>query len=286
MAKGERGGKHRGGTGGVVQKGGTAQPVNTDLSTNTRNVYELSDFLKRNYGITVDENALSQMDFKTLWSQAEGIEEAYRAFPELKPLLNSDLGADVLGFGTRGNPVNTIRILGERTQSNVYATMSSNGFLNIGNAIRKSPDLMRLLNSYENTVQMGFHPAGTNASHISSHELGHLMVNLVKNAEGGGYIGHYWGSDTANSIVKNAWNSPEMKAIRKQFRTDRGREMSIGEGRRLISSYATENNHETVAEAVAQYSAVGSNSPVFTRAIVKELKARMIQATQTNSRIH
>ena len=269
MPKNNRGGKR-----GAVQGGGsTGNPSQSaDLSTNAQSVHDLAEFLHRNYGARMDESKLSKMDYKTLWTQVEGIEEVYKAFPELKPLMKSDNAS-----------VNRIRISGEQSASNTYASMNMTGNLNIGNAIRKHRDIASLMKGYENDVSGGFHPKGTNASHISSHEVGHMMVMLVKNAEGGGFTGKYWGSDTAKSIVHNAWNSPEMKQIRKQYKAKHGRQLSIKEAQRHISGYGATNHHETVAEAVAQFSAIGNNSPTFTRAIVNELRTRMISATSTNN---
>lgn len=269
MAKGERGGKRKS----SMTSGRPRIPTqNADLSTSAQSVHDLAEFLHRNYGGRLDESTLSKMDYKTLWTQVEGIEEVYKAFPELKPLMKSDRAS-----------VNRIRVSGNNSGQNTYASMNMTGNLNIGNAIRKHKDIASLMKSYENDVSVGFHPKGTNASHISSHEVGHMMVMLVKNAEGGAYTGKYWGSDTAKSIVHNAWNSPEMKQVRKQYKANHGRQLTIKEAQGHISRYGAQNHHETVAEAVAQFSAIGNNSPTFTRAIVNELRTRMISATSTNN---
>lgn len=280
MAKGERGGKHRGGI------GGRPQPVsNEDLSTNTKNLRELADFFARNYGGSMDEQSLSGTDFKVLWSQIEGIEETYRAFPELRPLLRSDRGMDLINNGNRTQPTHWIEIMAGGNDGKAYATMNGFGQLRIGPALQRHKDLVSLMGAYERDVASYYHPQGTNASHLSSHELGHLMVDLVKSAEGGGIWGNHWGLDTAESIVNNAWNSRGMKTARKQFKTDRGTELTIDAARHFISRYSDRNYHETVAEAVAEYSALGNNAQPFTRAIVKELKTRMRRATKTNNQI-
>ena len=77
---------------------------NADLSTSAQSVHDPAEFLHRNYGGRLDESTLSKMDCKTLWTQAEGIEEVYKAFPELKSLMKSDRAS-----------VNRIRVSGKNS---------------------------------------------------------------------------------------------------------------------------------------------------------------------------
>lgn len=97
-------------------------------------------------------------------------------------------------------------------------------------------DWGKLKSKYSYDVLLGFHPAGTDASSIVTHEFGHAVD---------GYIGRALGKETYSEtiikqVLKDAGVGPDKVAIE-------------------ISKYATKNERECFAELFAEY--IGSENP-------------------------
>ena len=106
------------------------------------------------------------------------------------------------------------------------------------------------MQSYENSVTQGFHPFGTTAESIVTHEIGHAIDGLLAR-EGilGGITSsgeyRYASSSLKSTIMKRVmplWDSKNSFAV----------EVSV-------SKYATANNREWFAECFAEY--ITSASP-------------------------
>lgn len=130
---------------------------------------------------------------------------------------------------------------------------------------RKFTNLNTIQKSYENCVQNGFHPPlgkRTPLEAVTAHELGHAIADKINEAR---RRVNPRGIDANSQIVIDAFKSTHKNVTSK----------ALFAARRGISKYATENYHETIAEAVADVYCNGNKAKKFSRDIVKELKATM-----------
>ena len=132
---------------------------------------------------------------------------------------------------------------------------------------------------YAEDVAAGFHPAGTNLYSTMSHEMGHIMEGALYELKfqrgdygpvGSGISYHeinraISARAEAKDVIHKAYYS-----IPKAQRTGTPTEM-----RREISGYAMKNHSETIAEAIADYSANGNNAKPLSVAIWQEMKKRL-----------
>ena len=115
---------------------------------------------------------------------------------------------------------------------------------------------------YDQAVKDGFHPSRGNKSGIeavSLHELGHALNDHVAAKMGLTDIMRM--ETAADRIVNSARRSAGRVAGRR----------GINQFRESISGYATTNNKEAIAEAVADYYCNGRNASTASKAIMAEL---------------
>ena len=126
-------------------------------------------------------------------------------------------------------------------------------------------------------------PAGTSLKHVATHETAHQLVRTVCDRaveqESGGKVtrsNKKLHESYSEYIVSTAYNSmPRSERVRGGIGTSKGRAAS----RKQISRYAYSGGYnETVAEAMADYRANGSNAKPLSRAIYRTLKTEATPA--------
>ncbi len=98
---------------------------------------------------------------------------------------------------------------------------------------------------------------------IISHEMGHGLESALAQRNGTSLERH----NEATRIVSKA-----AKVVKS---SSQGKDMKINDMVSQISSYATKNRSETLAEAVADYRANGARAKPLSRAIWAELKREL-----------
>ena len=214
---------------------------------NANTIGELSDFMKSEFDIDVD----GRMDFYKLdatKTYLTEITDMINEFPELGTYIQS-VGKSVDG---------------------AYAGMDDDGNLALKMSVMR--DLERANKRYADDVKKKYHPEGTNATQIISHELGHALENILlgKRYTPGtsDYDKAYANSEMAKEILGKAMDrvSPGWR----RFKFNRpAREAMLG-----ISLYATSDASEAMAEAVADYRANGERAKPLSVEIWRELKNR------------
>ena len=154
---------------------------------------------------------------------------------------------------------------GGEHRSNAYASAKLyGGDINVNPAMFKS--LASVSAQYQQDVRYGFHPSGTNWTHIISHELGHKLVAALDKTTNSPILS--WNNNTtATSIVREAVKNLKRSGQYGNTKTD--------QFVRQVSQYAMKNRHETVAESVADYMANGNSAKPLSIAVVTELKQRL-----------
>lgn len=223
------------------EKNGVVRPEFTQVGIGRcKTVKEINDMLNSN-GLFADygkkEADLTGCDLESAKSIASSYEQIFKRYPALKGRF-SPPNAQPVGMG-----------------KNTYAwCYSSDGRVEVNPDRYK--DWVSLVRQYEKDVISGWHPYGTTAESIITHELGHAIDALLAR-EGvlGGVTksGEYRlaSSSLKTTIMKraakvdsnvadyfNIWGSKE------------GMSYAVND---LVSRYATKNNEEWFAECFAEY---------------------------------
>lgn len=139
----------------------------------------------------------------------------------------------------------------------------------------------KMAKSYENDVNGGWHPKGTDWRSIIAHETGHAIEDRIGNAyldqlyvEKRGNVSfdmHFkyaFGAKGTHDIVNRAVKNVKKSGVY-------GKNVSSYQIKYKLSEYATKNQSETFAEAIADYSKNGSRSNPLTLEIIKLTKEKL-----------
>lgn len=218
-------------------KNGVTIPQFTQVGIGSaKSVKEVNDILNR-AGVFTTECDLTGCDLDSAKSVAAAYEQVFSRFPNLKGKFR----------GVDAHPVGM--------EDNVYAWC----YLRNGGKVQVNPKMynnwMSVVMGYENDVLSGWHPEGTTAESIVTHEIGHAIDGLLAQ-EGilGGYTKsgefRYASSSLKNTIMKRAAKlDPE---IANELEIDKW----LNDNATVyhyVSKYATKNNKEWFAECFAEY---------------------------------
>ena len=181
---------------------------------------------------------LTGCDLDSAKSIAASYDQIFEKFPQLKGRLDAP-DAHPRGMG-----------------DNTYAWC----YIRNGGKVQVNPNRYnnwaKISKSYESDVVSGWHPFGTTAESIVTHELGHAIDGLLAR-EGikGGITAsgeyRYASSSMRSTIMKRAAKIDEDIAFHYDvFGSKRGMEKSVG---LFVSDYATKNPQEWFAECFAEY---------------------------------
>lgn len=216
---------------------------------------------KQVFGQTIkSEVDLTGCDLDSAKSIAASYEQVFEKFPNLRGHFDAP-NAQPVGM-----------------KSDTYAWC----FIRNGGKVQVNPKVYSnwsgVVNSYAKDVHSGFHPRGTTAESIVTHEIGHAIDGLLARlgvkggvAADGSY--RYPSSTMRNTIMKRvAKNNPESMVAYYMDRTmwdaKEGMTYAVSEG---VSRYATKDNQEWFAECFAEYITSASPRPVA-REFGKELE--------------
>ena len=139
-------------------------------------------------------------------------------------------------------------------------------------------DYEKLDKSYKNDVASNFHPKGTDWRSIIAHETGHAIEDKiadafmqtpeVRNMSFDKAFKYKFLRQGTHDIVNKAVANVKKSGVH-------GKKVSSDYIRRNLSTYATKNQSETFAEAIADYSKNGSKSNPLTLEIIKLTKERL-----------
>lgn len=197
---------------------------------------------------------LTGCDIDSAKSIASAYQQVFDKFPNLKGRINAP-DAKPVGMN-----------------KNTYAWC----YTRAGGKVQVNPDVynnwQKVVGSYNRDVLNGFHPKGTTAESIVTHEIGHAVDGLLARerilggiAADGSY--RYASSSLRNTIMRRAAKlSPDL-ADDMEF--DRFHKSSLAV-KRHVSGYATRNNREWFAECFAEY--ITSANP---RVVAREFGAEL-----------
>lgn len=205
---------------------------------------ELADYLRLRYGIDVHPD-FDQYDHETAKAYVQEISDLYDEFPSLRGVMT---------------------LFGRNVPGAAYAGVSLTGELSMD--LSKMRTLATAETLYNRDLAQGFHPQGTSAVSIISHEIGHLLEKAVLNKEHPSFNTVLWmGHSAAQDVVSSAMDraAPGWRSSPDTY----SRMVSD------ISKYAAHDASETLAEAVSDYRANRGNAKPLSREIWRELKNRL-----------
>ena len=244
--EGEKGEVSMGSVGKEVSGGGLAL-MPSDTSQNV----ELTRQFMFDTGINVPMKIVMSTDGQTLADLYDTVRDMKKRYPTLMA------GLTAIGDETDNNS------FGSTDGSTLYVNTAYFG------------NTQGLDTLYASTVSSGFHPAGTTWKDIDTHELGHIAMHA---------IGKKWYTDPKE--FQRRWNNGTLPARLVHEAYDEiksapnsygfpGKLPSEADLRKAISTYASQNFHETVAEAWTDYHANGNASKAMSRAIYAVMQRYM-----------
>ena len=208
----------------------------------------------------ISQADLTGCDLDSAKSIAAAYDQVFERYPQLKGLLDAP----------NAQP--------HRMKNNTYAWCYTrrNGMVQVNP--NKYNNWAKLMKEYEDDVIMGFHPYGTTAESIVTHEIGHAIDGLLarKGILGGvTSSGEYrFASSSLKTTIMNraAKINPE---IAEEMKIDKWLK-DCGTVQHHVSRYATQNNREWFAECFAEYITSANPRTVATE-FGKELEKLMVK---------
>ena len=119
---------------------------------------------------------------------------------------------------------------------------------------------------YARDVASGFHPAGTTAADIVTHEYGHVAHNMLlrKYPNGSTFLGKTVSTQNDAVSILTQTATQNANKLTKQ-------KLGINDWAKSISGYANSNKYEMVAEAFADFYANGNRAKTISKEIMKLL---------------
>lgn len=240
----KRGGSStKGKSGATAEKKAEKKTPNSELFLKAKTINEVAGTLKYIYGIDSNKEDLKSVDFETLKQSCYEMGAVLDAFPQAKSTVTS-LQVEELG--------------------NSYASATQmGGVLKINKSFYSNR--ANFERDYRADVISGYHPLGSNTSHILAHETGHQL----------------------ETALVNKYMAKESYTMRAQARSDRVYATKVideavkslglnkNSAKLSVSRYAKKNDSETLAECVAEYRARGSKSSALSREVWKILKREL-----------
>ncbi|MCI6068241.1 MAG: hypothetical protein MR707_08475 [Galactobacillus timonensis] len=221
-----------------------------------KQIDHLADRLEKNYSIHVDKEAMKSIDFKSAKEAMESVENVAKNFSATYSFWKDQGGVSLRTTNSNQN------FYARAALYQGYVEANKKYFSNGAN----------LNSSYARDLKTGFHPANTKSNAIIAHETGHLLVTGYAANNNINLYGSMVDVDrAAKDILEKARKIPGVKNYFKR------NGISLNATKKqagLISGYAIKSNHETIAEAVADYYANGSRANIYSRAIVRVLKGK------------
>lgn len=218
-----------------------------------------ADLWRRNpAGQILTKADLTGCDLQSAKSIAASYEQVFAKYPQLKGKFDAP----------------NARPIGMEDNTYAWCYLRSNGKVQVNPGPERYGNWKKIEKAYEDDVLSGFHPKGTTAESIITHEIGHAIDGLLarEGIKGGvAADGSYrYPSSTMRNIV--------MKRIAKRDETVRHYLEDIGgkDGmsyavRHSVSKYATKNPQEWFAECFAEY-ITSANPRVVATEFGKELE--------------
>lgn len=205
---------------------------------------ELFQYYKKTYDVDFD-SSVKRLDFESVKEGMHGIELVIDEFPKAKGTLK--------------------RI---STENSGVMCASYSGTINFDPSYYK--DRQSAVNASRSTS--GFHPKGNNVVSTASHEMGHLLERTLieqRNTDSSDLIGKLeWRNCTQAKLVV----SEACKAAKK---TADGKGLRNSQLKKGVSGYATTDDSECLAEAVADYIINRDKASVLSRMIWNILKREL-----------
>jgi len=190
-----------------------------------------------NFTSTAD---LTGCDLDSAKSVAAAYEQVFAKFPKLKGKFDAP----------NAHPV------GMNDNTYAWCYLRQNGLVQVNPGPERYGNWRRIMEHYEHDVLSGWHPRGTTAESIVTHEIGHAIDGLLAR-EGvlGGITAkgeyRYASSTMRNTIMKRvAKRDPVMQQMFDIWGGKEGMSMAVHD---YVSEYATKNPQEWFAECFAEY---------------------------------
>lgn len=217
----------------------------------SKNADYTNDFQSKHPNVDVASTIITRVDGTVLKDMYDVMEQQMMLYPEYTSQLTSitDYGNNASFAATHGDDMMTnIAYFGNEKALNAM---------------------------YEKTVADGFHPKGTTAKDIVTHEMGHVIVKgLIQKKYSGDPVAQakaWRGSKFSGDIVRQA-----AKQVQQNYKAYGFDKKPTQESlRAAVSGYAIKNYHETIAESWADYHANGNNSQPLSRAIYDVIRKMM-----------
>ena len=223
-----------------------------------KDLSELQNYMWDKYRLGISD-AVGSCDFTAVRNNMQGVEDILREFPQARAFLGDHF------------------TVGVEFKNDAYAHCEFGGRLAMYETYFRNADVLNA--SYQNTVFSKFHPAGTTADDIMTHEMGHALERAIigKYVLGGGtpqnVMDHLaglkaWSNGTyATKIIGNA-----CRVVKK---TSEGKGLSNDQLVARVSRYATDKRSEALAECVADYARNRSKANPLSIAVWNELKKEL-----------
>ena len=204
----------------------------------------LANRMKRQYGIDLHASLRDNQDWKGIRDNIYGIESVLKEFPEAQQYIE---GIQVQSSGRK------LGVLADANLSSLEISLNDSWFRDYRN-----------LDTFMKHDRSS--PKGSTGQSVATHETGHLLVTALARKYNQSY------DNVAKSVTKNALKSP---VVQRQLSNDKKPYHAKWYMAGKISSYAATNNHELIAEAVADYMSNKSKASTYSRAIVQEIKKQL-----------
>lgn len=213
------------------------------LSKKIKSAMESKDFksLKEHMasiGVNVAPS-MEQLPLDAAKDACYGIELVVREIPALQKIVRIDYDQERTG--------------------RAYAVAGFYGRISVGDIFRTGSDSLE--KHYQSDVSSRFHPKGTSAIHITSHEVGHAIEGEIIRRH----------PELSNQA--KAWNNSTMATRIVRQAATQVKKTPYGKGKTndqlvySVSRYAKRNRSEALAECVADYISNGSKSNPLSQAV-------------------
>ena len=243
----------RGGASGFPTNAPTLQAA-PQSAGDAKDLNELAQYMKSTHNITVDVQSLSGFDFESVKNGVSAVESIITEFPQAAKSFHKIEGT---------------------TNTGGLAWASYSGAIML--AAKYYTDRNKLMSVYAYDVKYGGSPAGTTGDNVLSHESGHLLERALIHKSVTSQI-----QGPASRLAGvSAWQKHAMatkvihEAVSNVKKTPAGKGMNTAGLIRQVSSYATTNRSEALAECVADYAANGAGAKPLSVAVWNILKREL-----------
>lgn len=232
---------------------GKQAPAQKTTVHNAKTVDELKTALYNDYSIRLNDSKLGNVPFDNLQMAVQGVTTIIDEFPQAASSFHEINGDDTNG----------------------YAHAKYSGEIAINPSYYQSSN--KINTTYDRDVSTRFHPEGTSASSITSHEAGHLLeralIDKHVSDDRGPAFDHYakgqaWNKGTCASKIIS-------EAAKNAKKTSEGKGKTISTLISDVSRYASRKRSEALAECVADYVSNREKAKPLSREVWKILKREL-----------